>query len=139
MAMDQRVDTLDANRVLEVYGVVAVDEPRFELSFPTPTGEVWLCAVGPASLGGVEYFSHMGCTLRPLQSRELQDGSPPLSRSSYAEGTLTWVSSVLVSSTPGCEMAGAFVGRFEGRLRVMGSRRATSSPPLPRMCWLVPT
>ena len=77
IAMDQRVDTLAANRVLEAYGVVAVDEPHFELSFPTPAEEVWLCAVGPASLGGVEYFSHMGCTSRPLQAQELKDGSPP--------------------------------------------------------------
>ena len=77
MAMDQRVDTLDANRVLEVYGVVAVDQPHFELSFPAPARDVWLCAVGPASLGGVEYFSHMGCATRPLLATELKDGSPP--------------------------------------------------------------
>jgi hypothetical protein len=77
LAVDQRVDTLDPNRVLEVYGVAAVDEPRFELQFTPPEGSFWLCAVGPAALGGVEYFSHLGCTKRPLQSEEFAAGSAP--------------------------------------------------------------
>ena len=77
LAMDQRVDTLAPNRVLDVYGLVAVDEERFDLSFAAPDGPFWLCAVGPAALGGVEYFSTMGCTQSPLRPQDFADGSPP--------------------------------------------------------------
>jgi len=77
LAVDQRLDTLEPNRVLEVYGVVAVEEDRFELQFAAPEGAFWLCAVGPAQLGGIEYFSHMGCSSRPLRGRELAAGSAP--------------------------------------------------------------
>ena len=76
-AMDQRADTLAPNRIIEVYGVVAVDEPRFDLEFVPPDGSVWLCAVGPAALGGVEYFSHLGCASRPLEAEEFTGAAAP--------------------------------------------------------------
>ena len=77
LAVDQRVDTLEPNRVLKVYGVVAVEEASFELQIAAPEGSFWLCAVGPAHLGGVEYFSHMGCTAHPLRASDLASGSAP--------------------------------------------------------------
>ncbi len=77
LAINQRLDSLDPNRVLDVHGVVAVEESRFELQFAAPEASFWLCAVGPASLGGVEYFSHMGCTARPVRASELAGGSAP--------------------------------------------------------------
>ncbi len=86
LAMDQRVDTLDANRILEVYGVVAVNEPRFEMKYAAPKGPVWLCAVGPAALGGVEYFSHMGCTAQPLRPGDFAEGSAPPQRIEMRRG-----------------------------------------------------
>ncbi|HCP46152.1 MAG TPA: hypothetical protein DIU15_08930 [Deltaproteobacteria bacterium] len=61
MAMDQRVDTLEPDRVLRVYGTTRTQGPNYKMSFKAPVEQLWICAVVPTDLAGIEYFGHFGC------------------------------------------------------------------------------
>lgn len=77
LALDQRLDSLEPNRVIQAFGAVASEQSEFELSFAAPQQPVWLCAVGPAELGGIAYFSHLGCSSAALDLSQAGTATPP--------------------------------------------------------------
>jgi len=73
MAMDQRLDSLEPDRVLRVYGTSVTEGPNYKLNFKAPVDAVWICAVAPTDLAGIEYYAHFGC--HPAQVKAGQTSS----------------------------------------------------------------